>query len=271
MVNENVLKSALRKTFKGKDFEIIPVPVNGLIKKAIRFNGKDASPLVYIEEKDSAQTIIEKVNKVYRLANEIDVNWSCINRDYLQTNLYVSMQKKTQDGCMKESFLNLEAVLRLALKAPVFYEKGYVASIKVQDVLLGEWGLSAREAWDIAFRNSRESLNMISMAEYFGFSEEEFNVPLTIVTTKNYYAGASALLFQDIFRKYCEKKNLPSCNIIPSSIHEVLIVPSDVDIDTEVLKAMVDEVNRSEVKPEEQLEPVIYSYDRLTDKVKIAS
>ena len=50
--------------------------------------------------------------------------------------------------------------------------------------------------------------------------------------------------------------------ILPSSLHEVLIVEKDKNLSAKELGEMVREVNRAEVSPQERLSDCVYEYDR---------
>lgn len=58
--------------------------------------------------------------------------------------------------------------------------------------------------------------------------------------------------------------------ILPSSVHEVLLVPYEEDLCMEELKEMVRHINRTEVAKEEVLSDNVYCYSRKTDKISIA-
>ena len=55
--------------------------------------------------------------------------------------------------------------------------------------------------------------------------------------------------------------------IIPSSIHEVILIPDTLDI--HYMKAMVKEVNGTEVSPDEVLSDNVYRYDIDTDHIEM--
>lgn len=57
--------------------------------------------------------------------------------------------------------------------------------------------------------------------------------------------------------------------ILPSSIHETLLIPANADMDTEYLRDMVRTVNRTKVAPDEILSDNVYYYSRLTDRVEL--
>lgn len=49
--------------------------------------------------------------------------------------------------------------------------------------------------------------------------------------------------------------------MVPSSIHETLIVPKDVGRELEELEQMLQDANQSQVLPEERLSDHVYEYD----------
>ena len=59
--------------------------------------------------------------------------------------------------------------------------------------------------------------------------------------------------------------------ILPSSIHECMIVPSRWENDAEGLGEMVREINRTQVAEEEFLSDCVYYYSRASGQVEIAS
>ena len=58
--------------------------------------------------------------------------------------------------------------------------------------------------------------------------------------------------------------------ILPSSIHEVLLVPYKERLDFEYLRQMVRNINGLEVPPEDQLSDEVYLYERGRDAIRIA-
>ena len=55
---------------------------------------------------------------------------------------------------------------------------------------------------------------------------------------------------------------------LPSSIHEILTVPKDVNLPPQDLGRMVREVNRWEVPREDVLSDCVYEYDREKGKLR---
>lgn len=62
--------------------------------------------------------------------------------------------------------------------------------------------------------------------------------------------------------------------IIPSSTNEILALPvrssDDLDSELETIRAMVSEVNRTNVSPEERLSDNVYIYEHEIGRIRIA-
>lgn len=86
---------------------------------------------------------------------------------------------------------------------------------------------------------------------------EEFFMPMFCLTNETKMNAASLILHEDI-RKQIGEFMKGDFYILPSSIHETLLVPDNGDFDVKVLNAMVKEVNATEVALE----------DILSDKVQ---
>ena len=73
---------------------------------------------------------------------------------------------------------------------------------------------------------------------------------------------------QQISKKFAEKKD---CNlfILPSSVHEVLLLPDRGKEDSKMLMDMVRKINREEVSEEEILSDSVYYYDREKKEIRV--
>ena len=73
-------------------------------------------------------------------------------------------------------------------------------------------------------------------------------------------AGAGVLAYETFFNQAAERLG-GDFFILPSSIHELLLVPDDGTKSFHELQAMVKEVNATQVSPEERLTDSVYHYD----------
>ena len=82
---------------------------------------------------------------------------------------------------------------------------------------------------------------------------------LYILSNQSKQFGASVLLYPGVLESV-RKKLGGDYFILPSSVHEVLVLSKESDIPPETLKSTVKTVNRREVRPEERLASEIYEY-----------
>ena len=88
-------------------------------------------------------------------------------------------------------------------------------------------------------------------------------VPMLCLTNRFYRNGASLILHEDILRRIGKVLG-SNYYILPSSIHEVVIVP-DVGVqDVADLSLMVREINSEMVEPDEKLSDKVQYYNRKT-------
>ncbi len=98
---------------------------------------------------------------------------------------------------------------------------------------------------------------MEHLQENYGFAGES---PLWVLTNVMGFNGASALLYPQMPKKLYEKLEKPYY-LLPSSIHEFLIVEEETPISADHFKEIVQEVNATQVSPEEFLSDSIYYFD----------
>lgn len=84
--------------------------------------------------------------------------------------------------------------------------------------------------------------------------------PLYLLSNDTGSNGASVLLYPKILKKIWQELG-GSYYLLPSSVHEFLIVPEGELIDPEQLRKTVYEVNRTEIREEEFLSDGIYYFD----------
>lgn len=108
------------------------------------------------------------------------------------------------------------------------------------------------------FDGDRELAQMAMESVLPGMHEGSF--PLWILSNPSMINGASCIMSGEIREKVAEKVG-GDYYVIPSSIHEVLIMQKGYDMSVEEIRQMVIEVNETQVQPEERLSDNVYEYD----------
>jgi len=181
--------------------------------------------------------------------------------------------------------------------AVVFYyaledERFGQASITIRNSHLAMWGIDK----EILYENAKSNMLRLKPEEILpikqlicefldrnekrGISRQEMNLPedcdaaieadsmIYVLSNRDRVFGAAALLYAGALKKLTKRLN-KNLIILPSSVHEVLLVPDDGVTKKDFFKNMVKEVNDSQVDPEERLSYNVYYYDRFSEEISI--
>ncbi|HHU72274.1 MAG TPA: hypothetical protein GXZ21_09630 [Clostridiales bacterium] len=87
------------------------------------------------------------------------------------------------------------------------------------------------------------------------------NPPMYVLTNKQGINGASCILYDDLIEEFADEIQ-SDLFILPSSIHELILIPTKNKKNSNSLKKMVMEVNLTQVAPEDVLSDNVYYYNR---------
>ena len=99
--------------------------------------------------------------------------------------------------------------------------------------------------------------------EFIPGSSGDGTWPMWVLSNIIRLYGASAMLYEDELNRISNRIGSPDFYILPSSIHELIIIPNDgnLKLDVSDLKSMVRTINKEEVSVREQLSDNIYYYN----------
>ena len=87
-----------------------------------------------------------------------------------------------------------------------------------------------------------------------------------VLSNKTKIFGAAVMLYSEVLKKFAEKKQT-DLFILPSSVHEVIIIPKTEGMEWKKLQEMVIEVNATQVEDIEILSDSVYCYSREKDEL----
>ena len=93
-------------------------------------------------------------------------------------------------------------------------------------------------------------------------------LPMYVLTTRARMYGAAAILYSGQLEAIAREVD-DDFYLLPSSIHEIIILPKKYGTDEEYLSQMVDEINHEQVDIEEILSNHAYLYSRLTKDITL--
>jgi len=189
------------------------------------------------------------------------------DKDFILSNLYIGLQREGTEELVKREcgFDGIEAYLYIRLEQ---FEDG-IGTAKVNRNLLDLVEISEAEAWKRAEENTFSETTMQPIFSAIGalvneeFPEEELideSCGLYVLSNKSMNLGASAILDKKALQRLSEKVHTKEFIMIPSSRHEVIVVPNTGNIELEDVTEMVNMVNSNEVRPIDQLADKAYAF-----------
>ncbi len=127
----------------------------------------------------------------------------------------------------------------------------------------------AKECYAPDIKSMTETLN--DMMKESQDIVEDIPETLFILSNETRQFGAICMLYPEVLKKFCVEKMIDGVFVIPSSIHEVLLMIADKNkVDVGYIRQMIKEVNYENVSEVERLSDSPYYYDVATDTLRIA-
>lgn len=257
------------------------VTLHGIV---IKEEGSNISPAIYIENyfKDGvepsdlnnvAKNILETY---YSHQNEADqynhIVSKISNFNAMRALLRIRLvNKKLNENLLKTTpympFLDMAIIAVIELCDT---DNG-LATIKITNQLLKSWGKTFTDILLYANRNTfnvpytLKSMAEI-MAEMLDVPQEIIDIiaadsPMYVLSNKTNVNGATMICNYDVMTEIANKLDADLI-VLPSSVHEVIIVPMRNGMNVTEMTRMVREINSSEVEPEDVLSDHAYIFTR---------
>lgn len=275
---------------------------NGIVLTglSVRKPGSDVSSVIYLdqyykhycEKIATMDDILLSIKKILldNLGNEYsDVKEAIVDFTNVKDKIFVAFINKQRNA---EKLLNIPYTemedLAVIYKVMLTSSKKGAATITISNPMMEQWGITKEELHALSIENSRRILppEVLPLGKMVGkimrlngmsgeqldeidelFTPEE--IPMFVITNDLKLNGAATIYYSDVLEKIAEKLR-DDLYILPSSIHEVIAIPSRYE-DLESLSAMVKEVNSTQVAEEEQLSDNVYLYTASTKELHIAT
>lgn len=154
---------------------------------------------------------------------------------------------------------------------------GYNASVVLPEAVVSKWEITKQEMLIQALSNMKKKhepriLSMLDvlkrMVADMSFDEKMDldDYPMYVLENGG-INGATGILYDGLLYEFANKLNVEKLVILPSSIHECILIPYKDDINLDSLCGMVKEVNATNVSPEDVLSDHIYIYDTKKNEI----
>lgn len=264
------------------------VCVDGL---TILESGFNIAPTIYIEDYYSSfkkgitfSTILKQILESYyqcRPTENINSSFFSDFENIKQHIVYKLVHYDRNQELLSQiphiPFLDLAIVFYCLVAA----DSSGTATILIRNEHLALWSTTQENIYQIAKENTpfllpyqfepmSSILTELISSDFTDTETEEFPdispFPIYVLTNQSRFLGAACLLYDNLMKELSSRLNA-DLFIIPSSIHEVLIIPSTSHMEYEEFNNMIQEVNSSQLIPEEILSDHVYYYSRETEEI----
>lgn len=191
-----------------------------------------------------------------------------------------------EDNTQRLSDMPYTKVEDLAVSYQVVIEmnSGDTGAVPITNSLMEKYGVTVEELHQVSldninqengiyFKDMRDTMKEIMLADMppemtreeaeamlDSMMSQEDTTAMYVLSNEARVKGASAILNDDVRQMVAEQVG-GDYFVLPSSIHECLIVPKDSGMTYEELQDMVQDINATQVAPEERLSDYVYEYD----------
>ena len=188
-----------------------------------------------------------------------------------------SNQRKLERCVYKEvEGTDLVATFQLRVRIPGLEE----GNISVDKRIMEKWGCDVDSLYESVLANmvcqmpaQVSEIDSVLTGDDGGGKPEEVSCQekkLYVLRNTEESHGAATLLYPGVLQALAENSGA-DLFILPSSIHEVLVMKADGEINAGELQYMVMDINRHMVEPEEVLSDQVYRYDRESQSLSMAT
>lgn len=266
---------------------------NGLVLHGMSIKKRDSniSPIIYLDSfyqqfREKEFTLDEVCNQIamfYQQDNtpDLDLSWfsyygQC--RGKLTVKLVgIEENRELLKDAAHFEFGDLAGIYQIDLQN-VFPAMGH-STITVRNEHIAMWNIPDKQVYIDAILNLyyKEEYKITGLMDIiagaipenaawdFGAVEKPI-MEMYMLSNHDMCNGAAGMLRMDLLQDFSEQigKNLV---ILPSSLHEVILVPEDQETDMKTLLDMVTSINRDVVDKEDFLSNNVYFYDRKTHEM----
>ena len=284
---ENLLLGKLKEM--NPDDEVVMQSVkknNGIELRGmcVRKSGESISPTIYLQNyynEDTSEAdideIAEKIQRVIESSRierqQFDGIDKLLDFGEVADKIYFAVVNSDKNKELLKDIPYRELLdLAVVYKIHVNMVDGSTGSIQVKNEFLKMWGVQEEALYQLAIKNTERifgtclrSMNdlLIEMCkgkvpDYLLPALEDENIMYVASNNEKCYGAGTIFLNAKLRNEVHEK--IGDFIIIPSSIHETIILPFDESMDSNEIRKMVFQVNREQLDPIEVLSDNVYLF-----------
>lgn len=274
-----------------------------LIGLCIKERGCNIAPNIYLDRYYSAY---EAGLSIWRLAEDIVevfkenrptqnfdsdsfLNFSKVKERIVYKIINKEKNKKLLRDVPYVSFLDLAVVFYVLVEKT---QEG-TATALIHHSHMASWGVGTEDLFKLATANTKrlfspeiksmrqimremlverllddtlEEFSAEELDEIFGMEDAEDEFPMYVLSNDSKLNGSATILYEGVLSKFADEQK-SDLWLLPSSVHEWILIPAKVYRSAKELTEMVQEVNKTQLAVGEMLSDHAYYYNRMEGKV----
>lgn len=241
-------------------------------------------PVIYLEEvyelflqEDDLVLCVKEVLELYREKKQKAEAGELLDLEKLERwervkyNIYPILVSEKENESMKELYM-YRKYLDLMILYVVRVSADGIGTVKITKAMTEQWGITEADLHARAMENLQEDGYTLRDLEQLldelvlgtedraerGSQKDSESRMYVLTNSQKYFGAVGMMLSPQLVKKCIGRKNF---YILPSSTHEVLILPDNKKFDAKELIDMVQTVNADCVVPEEKLADHVYYFD----------
>lgn len=252
-------------------FFLIPKSLSGL---------SDITPIFYFSDLYSKYVSGRKIDTILRdiakiitndnqpeLFKEVDFSYDSVKDKIILQVINKDINKELLKDAVSRDCLDLAIIYRIILE-----DEEIEGSAIVNEQLILQWDKTEEDIYKVAYENTKKlrPFKVKSIMAALGLKGEEKDDNLYVATNNGKEYGATAILYPEILKEGVELLG-DSFYIIPSSIHEVLLLKVDERNTPKELAKLIKATNDNVLDKDDILSYKLYFYDKVNNEVTIAA
>lgn len=281
----------------GEDYEIRMnhvVKNNGVELEGIVILKKEESsaPTIYVNDyftqyqaSRSMDSIVEELLQIIareQKKSKLSLTGEQLSYEYMKTRIIYRLVNYEKNRLELENIPHIRYLdLAITFHCLVEQEKEEIGTIRIREEMMRQWQVEVADIWQVAKENTPKlfPIQIRNMNEVIAgiFKEKTGVIPeecssmqpeMYIFTNESGINGASVLLYEDELSNFaCSHDS--DFYILPSSIHEVILIPYLKKFSRQKLNQMVNDVNRTQLPQEDILSDQVYTYQRSQNSIEM--
>ena len=271
---------------------------NGIVMRGVSMEkeGSNISPVIYLDGyyesyKSGAASpadVADDVMDIYRrnkISRNVDMrqllDYGRVEENIVYKLINTERNRELLEDVPHTEFLDLSAVYQCMIENEEFGK----ASVLIHNAHMKMWGVSREELHAAAEGNTQklQGYEIKAMSDLICemMARQEDEGPGTgicdsgsegsgmyVLSSRSRVDGAACMLYPGLMRDFADALG-SSVYIIPSSVHELLLMPAGDPEEAAEIKGIIKDVNDTQLLQEEVLSYSLYRYDREKGEISI--